>query len=85
MRKTLKPFQIYVIATICTLLVGSCGLNPGKAFLETDTARCTGCAECTAVCPVDAVRIINGKAVIDPSKCVVCGKCTEACPVSAIQ
>jgi ferredoxin len=80
-----KQILIFIVIAFMTFLWGSCGLNPGKAYLEADTTQCTGCGECTAVCPVDAVRIINGKAVIDPAKCVICGKCTEACPVNAIQ
>ena len=37
-----------------------------------------------AVCPTQAIRVRNGKAVIDEERCVDCGNCCKACPVSAI-
>ena len=59
--------------------------NPAKgAFLSIDKAQCTGCSECLAVCPSDAIRIISNKAVIDPTKCIECGDCIEVCPENAI-
>jgi iron only hydrogenase large subunit-like protein len=35
-------------------------------------------------CPTNAIRVINGKAIITANKCVDCGECYKACPVSAI-
>lgn len=52
----------------------------------TVTSKCVGCLAhpCTAVCPVSAVRIENGKSVIDKGKCIKCGRCQSVCPYSAI-
>ena len=48
--------------------------------LQVDTAKCTGCGRCAAVCPHDAITVsAEGKAVIDRSKCTVCGKCQDVC------
>lgn len=41
---------------------------------------CDGLGDCAAVCGFDAISIMNGVAVVDPSKCVGCGKCAEVCP-----
>ncbi|MEZ5069692.1 MAG: [Fe-Fe] hydrogenase large subunit C-terminal domain-containing protein [Bacteroidales bacterium] len=45
---------------------------------------CIGCTHCMSVCPTEAIRIRDGKAVILEDRCVDCGNCCKACPVSAI-
>lgn len=45
---------------------------------------CTGCGQCIDVCPVDAISIVNRKAIIDESRCNGCHACVSACPKSAI-
>lgn len=64
----------------------SCLNGPSDgAFLSVNREQCTACSECTNVCATDAIRIIDNKAVIDPTECVECGKCVEICPEDAIQ
>lgn len=41
---------------------------------------CTGFGDCVRVCENDAIKIVNGVAVIDPHKCFACGKCVKVCP-----
>jgi Dissimilatory sulfite reductase (desulfoviridin), alpha and beta subunits len=84
MRK--KRSLIFYIGLFAALAVAGmgCSMAPAGAYLEVDSAKCIGCARCMGVCQVDAVRIIDGKAVIDPTKCVKCGKCVEICPVNAV-
>ena len=62
----------------------ACDECPIGGMLVTDA--CRGCIvnRCTEVCPNDAIKIIDKKAVIDKDKCVECGLCTKACPYSAI-
>ena len=36
------------------------------------------------VCPTQAIRVRDGKAIISANRCVDCGECYKACPVSAI-
>ncbi|NVO19281.1 MAG: 4Fe-4S binding protein [Bacteroidetes bacterium] len=45
---------------------------------------CYGCSHCMNVCPTEAIRIRNGKALLYENRCVDCGKCFMACPVKAI-
>jgi len=50
------------------------------------TPSCRGCLvhRCTEVCPKNAIKIVNQKAIVDKEKCIECGLCTKACPYSAI-
>jgi ferredoxin len=55
---------------------------PGVRVTVTDA--CVGCGSCTQdVCFVDAVRVLEGTAVIG-SECRACGRCVDACPNEAI-
>jgi Fe-S-cluster-containing hydrogenase component 2 len=45
---------------------------------------CTGCGACIETCPVEALEMVDEKAVCDAEKCVDCGVCIEACPVESI-
>lgn len=41
---------------------------------------CVGHGTCAAVCAFDAIRVIDGVAVVDYRKCTGCGSCVNACP-----
>lgn len=46
---------------------------------------CLGFGSCARVCPQRAIRIIDGKAVVDESLCIACGKCVKICPHDLIE
>lgn len=46
--------------------------------------NCSGCGLCIDVCPVDAISLIDGRAVIDMSVCLECCSCLDTCPLGAI-
>lgn len=46
--------------------------------------KCNGCALCIKACPLDAIRIIEKRALIDLDKCNLCGACLPACKFKAI-
>ena len=54
-----------------------------QVFMVDDDA-CIGCKICVRKCPVSAITMKDGKAVIDTSKCIICGICADVCPVKAI-
>lgn len=45
---------------------------------------CRGCTRCMKNCPTEAIRLIRGKAHVNPARCIDCGQCMDACPYSAI-
>lgn len=49
-----------------------------------DPELCCGSGECIRVCPLDAIRLVDGTAVIDHDKCDLDGICIPACPRHAI-
>lgn len=46
---------------------------------------CLGYGSCATVCDNNAVRIVDGKAVIESELCIACGKCVKACPQKLIE
>jgi len=46
--------------------------------------KCAGCGECFKVCIYDAIKMIDGKAMIDQETCLGCGRCERTCPNNAI-
>lgn len=63
-----------------------------KDYYVVDKKNCIGCRLCIKPCPVDAIKMVNGIAVIDSNKCTSCGICVEGdnnkfkgCPVGAIK
>jgi iron only hydrogenase large subunit-like protein len=51
--------------------------------LRVDTEKCFGCTHCMKICPTEAIRIVDGLAVIDNQRCVDCGNCLRVCPAGA--
>ena len=46
---------------------------------------CLGFGSCAAVCPENAIRVVNGVAVVNEARCVGCGLCAKACPKGLIE
>ncbi len=42
--------------------------------------NCKGCTICVTHCPVEAIRVQKGKAVILEDRCIDCGECIRVCP-----
>ena len=55
--------------------------------MDIKTDVCNGCGQCVIVCPVQAIRMVDNKAVIDEELCVECSVCYRDanCPVNAIR
>lgn len=74
----------YYEPPLISVMKFACEACPETAYWVTN--NCRGCLAhpCTAVCPVQAVSMVKGKAFIDKDKCILCGRCKEACPYNAI-
>ena len=51
---------------------------------KVDNSTCAGCGVCVASCPVEAIEIVDGVAVIAEDKCIECGACVDEGPCGAI-
>lgn len=45
--------------------------------------KCIGCTTCVKHCPTEAIRIRDGRAVINEGRCIDCGECIRTCPQKA--
>ena len=51
---------------------------------ETDLDECIGCGACAAICPVDAVTMVDERPEVDTNWCIGCGVCAVSCPADVI-
>ncbi|HLO35589.1 MAG TPA: 4Fe-4S binding protein, partial [Candidatus Deferrimicrobium sp.] len=49
-----------------------------------DAAHCNGCDVCELSCPYEAIRVVDGLAVIDEARCERCGLCLTRCRHGAL-
>jgi len=92
----------YIIHEITTLgREGSLKSESGKPLLlstdqdisySIDPRRCISCRFCIEACPVNAISMRRGVAIIDQDRCISCGICLEGnqtdyegCPVGAVR
>ena len=54
-------------------------------MVKVDADECVGCETCVPVCPVEAISMQDGIAVIDQDTCTECEACVPTCPVEAIK
>lgn len=69
---------------VLTVLEAACkGCVPSRVFV---TNLCQGCVArpCLNSCKFDAIKIVDGKSIIDGEKCKNCMQCVKACPYGAI-
>jgi Fe-S-cluster-containing hydrogenase component 2 len=52
--------------------------------IRIDAEKCEGRMKCLRVCPTQAIRVRDGKAVLIEERCIDCGECITVCPHGAI-
>jgi NAD-dependent dihydropyrimidine dehydrogenase PreA subunit len=54
--------------------------------LELDREQCTGCGQCTLVCPHGVFAVHERRVeIVDRDACMECGACALNCPARAVQ
>lgn len=50
-----------------------------------DADKCEGCEECANNCPVEVLKMVDGKATVaNPDSCEGCETCVSVCPSGAV-
>ena len=81
---------------ICSCCPDCCGLQeyerlgyevrkPSRFRPYVREEKCIGCKKCVTRCAYDAVRVVDGKAVVYDEKCMGCGNCVVTCPTKALK
>jgi len=65
------------------------GSRRGKLHMHADVRpsinqKCEGCEVCLRNCDFGAIKIVDGKAMIDSKKCVGCSMCIAVCAYGAV-
>ena len=70
------------VQAVKMLAKGVVDIEPTVAHVMVE--RCTGCGECTLVCPYHAISLVEGKAEVNGALCAGCGTCAATCVSKAI-
>ena len=54
-------------------------------MIRVDEDTCDFCGTCVAVCPVDAIEVLESEVIIDESTCTGCSYCIFVCPRGALR
>ncbi|HKL59414.1 MAG TPA: [Fe-Fe] hydrogenase large subunit C-terminal domain-containing protein [Sphaerochaeta sp.] len=51
--------------------------------IYTELTECRDCYKCVRSCPVKAIQVRDGSAVVVKDRCIYCGSCVDTCPSNA--
>jgi electron transport complex protein RnfB len=94
----MQPFNSQKIGGMCSCCGDCCGMlrslkkqpNPASAvqsnyFAQVDADTCVGCETCLGRCQMEALEIVEDKAVVDLDRCIGCGLCVTTCDTGAMR
>ena len=74
----------YYEPPLMQVIPSACDKCPDNLYEVSNQCRSCVAKACVAVCPRNAISVVDGKTVINQEKCIRCGKCKKACPYDAI-
>jgi heterodisulfide reductase subunit A len=82
-------FQAYVASSRVMHFLSQDTIHVETSIAEVDATVCTGCGNCTPVCPTSAITLqkrdsVLSLAAVEALRCMGCGDCVVACPTKAI-
>jgi len=82
-------FQAYLTTARVERFLSQEKINLGTPTASIDHGVCTGCGNCSQVCPTQAIRMTRREGVlslsqVDALRCIGCGNCVVVCPSKAI-
>ncbi len=94
----MQPFNSRRVGGMCSCCGDCCGMlralkkQPRPAemvqsnyYVEIDAAECIGCATCLDRCQMEAIELVEEKAVVNLDRCIGCGLCVTTCPQEALR
>ena len=55
-----------------------------SSIFVVDEELCYGCGACIALCPTNALDLVNRLAIVNQDDCTLCNHCIPSCPVFAL-
>ena len=55
-----------------------------SSIFVVDEGLCYGCGACIALCPTNALDLVNRLAIVNKDDCTLCNHCIPSCPVFAL-
>ena len=55
-----------------------------SSFFVVDEELCYGCGACIALCPTNALDLVDRLAIVNQDDCTLCNHCIPSCPVFAL-
>ncbi len=59
--------------------------EPKTAIFVVDEDLCYGCGACIALCPTNALELVDRLAIVEQEDCTLCEHCIPSCPVFALR
>ena len=68
--------------SVCPLQLTMAKVSTATFVVDGDL--CYGCGACIALCPTNALDLVNRLAIVEQNDCTLCEHCIPSCPVFAL-